>query len=128
MQKTAISPRNYGEPRAVAGQNGLENIAHVEDAGSGALPVDPALQKRVDRALCGTGYLPLRKVYVLAARGLVVLRGAVPTYHMKQLAQATAIGVPGVIKVCNELEIISRRKPTRHDQETAVARSPNFTY
>lgn len=63
------------------------------------------LSLQVERALRATGYLPLRRVEVRAQFGVITLRGRVPSYYMKQLAQATALGEPGVCEVRNELDV-----------------------
>jgi hypothetical protein len=36
---------------------------------------------------------------------LVVLRGAVPSYYLKQVAQETALHVPGIRRLRNELKV-----------------------
>jgi osmotically-inducible protein OsmY len=62
-----------------------------------------ALVGQVQRAILGTGRGTLQRVAVLADAGHVVLCGRVPTYYMKQLAQQTAMDVPGVDRVENQL-------------------------
>ena len=70
---------------------------------------DPAaphpLAADVRTALAATGYTWLRRVAVTAAGGNVVLSGTVPSYYLKQLAQVTVSGVPGVGLVRNELAV-----------------------
>ncbi|MGE5195686.1 MAG: BON domain-containing protein [Deltaproteobacteria bacterium] len=75
-----------------------------------AHPADVHLTKNVDRALRATGYLALRDLQVVVSEGFVILRGKVPSYHLKQVAQATALGVPGVLEVENELEVVSTKQ------------------
>jgi hypothetical protein len=41
--------------------------------------------------------------------GILTLRGKVASYHLKQLAQAAVIAVPGVIEVHNRVEVIGTR-------------------
>lgn len=36
---------------------------------------------------------------------IIVLRGSVPNYYMKQLAQAIALVVPGALNLRNELSV-----------------------
>jgi hypothetical protein len=67
---------------------------------------NPDLALRIEQALRATGYPPLRNLHVLAAEGIAILRGAVPSYYMKQIAQAAVSGVPGVGDVHNELEVV----------------------
>jgi osmotically-inducible protein OsmY len=63
----------------------------------------------VERSLRASGYRGLRNVQVCAIPCGVQLQGTVPTYHLKQLAQAAALRVPGVREIRNELDVISAR-------------------
>lgn len=80
-----------------------------EIAASLAELMGTSLLHKVERALRATGYLPLRRIDVDVHFGVVTLRGRVPSYHMKQLAQATALVIPGVCEVCNQLEVAHPR-------------------
>ena len=66
---------------------------------------DLHLAERVQRALCAPGYRQLRDIQVTAHARLVILRGRVPSYYLKQLAQDTALAVPGAHQVRNDLEV-----------------------
>lgn len=68
---------------------------------------DLNMASRIDRALRATGYTSLRNVRIGVATGSVILRGRVSTYYLKQVAQVVALGIPGVKKVQNELDVIS---------------------
>jgi osmotically-inducible protein OsmY len=68
--------------------------------------VDLSLAQRVERALRATGYPPLRAVNVSACGRLVILQGRVPSYYLKQLAQAAAMDVAGAGELRNELEVV----------------------
>ncbi len=63
------------------------------------------LAERVAGALRGTGYGALFGVEVTVRWGIVRLTGRVPTYHLKQVAQATALGVAGADRVRNDLDV-----------------------
>jgi osmotically-inducible protein OsmY len=67
--------------------------------------VDLDLAARVGRALRATGYAPLRGVEVTVHELRVILRGHVPNYHLKQVAQGTALAVLGAQEVRNDLEV-----------------------
>jgi len=67
---------------------------------------DRCLAERVERALRATGYAPLRAVEVSACGRLIILRGRVPSYYMKQLARAAALEVPGVRDLRNDVEVV----------------------
>jgi osmotically-inducible protein OsmY len=66
---------------------------------------DLRLAERVARALRATGYGPLRDIEVTVQARLVLLAGRVPSYYLKQVAQTTALGVPGAQQVRNDLEV-----------------------
>jgi osmotically-inducible protein OsmY len=66
---------------------------------------DLCLAGRVERALSATGYGPLRGTEVTVRARLVILRGRVPSYYLKQVAQTTALAVPGARQVRNDLDV-----------------------
>ena len=63
------------------------------------------LAERVARALRATGHEPLRGIAVAVRARLVILSGRVPSYYLKQVAQTTALDVPGARLVCNDLDV-----------------------
>jgi osmotically-inducible protein OsmY len=67
--------------------------------------LDFDLADRVERALRATGDGALHGVGVTVHAGSVRLGGRVPNSHLKQLAHAAALCVPGVHEVQNDLEI-----------------------
>jgi osmotically-inducible protein OsmY len=72
-----------------------ENPEHADS------PVDTVLA-----ALDATGQSWLRRVAVTAEDGVIVLRGRVPSFYLKQTAQAITLAVPGVAGVRNELQVL----------------------
>ena len=48
----------------------------------------------------------LRDVSCDFSGGVLTLRGHVPSYHLKQLAQASVADVPGVVEVHNRVEVV----------------------
>jgi hypothetical protein len=52
-------------------------------------------------------YLSLRNIYCDFHEGMLILRGCLPTYYMKQHAQAAVAGVEGVGRVVNQIEVCS---------------------
>lgn len=67
-----------------------------------------SLVVEVERALRATGYLSFRNLQVFQYGSAVILQGRVPTYHLKQLAQAIAMAHGRVVQVHNEIDVISR--------------------
>jgi osmotically-inducible protein OsmY len=66
---------------------------------------DLDLAERVERALQATSYGALRGLEVTVQAGLVILRGGIPSYYLKQMAQTTVLSVPGVHQLRNDLEV-----------------------
>jgi osmotically-inducible protein OsmY len=84
---------------------------HIADFDRVAFPPwkptdNPGLTAKVESALSRTGYTSLRNLRVSARHSAVVLRGDVPTYHLKQVAQAAALAVPEVRELRNELTVV----------------------
>jgi osmotically-inducible protein OsmY len=81
------------------------------DAVPGAAPLlrqcqeDLGLAELVERALRATGHGPLRDIEVTVHAPLVILGGRVPNDYFKQVAQATALAVPGARHVRNDLDV-----------------------
>ncbi len=67
--------------------------------------MDLDLAERAERALRATGYPPLRTIELAVHDLRVTLRGRVPSYHMKQMARAGILGIPGVAEVRNEVDV-----------------------
>jgi osmotically-inducible protein OsmY len=72
-------------------------------------PVDRDLGAAVYAALRAHHDVRLRTVRVAVQHGQVFLAGEVPTYYAKQLAQHSAMSVPGVHRVHNELVVDHQR-------------------
>lgn len=66
-----------------------------------------SLQADVEAALVCSGYAGLAGVGCEVNGERVVLFGAVPTYHLKQLAQVFAQRVDGVGKVVNRIAVFA---------------------
>jgi len=63
------------------------------------------LAERIECALRATGYGSLRGVTVSVSARVVILLGQVPSYYLKQLAQATVLAVPGAYQIHNGLDV-----------------------
>jgi hypothetical protein len=109
MLDTAIAPMTRRGPQQFPAEAAetlsLENAADPVAKTAARLLPDEA----VGRALRATGYLALRDIQVEIDRGIAMLRGRVPTYHQKQLAQAVAQKVNGVRGIANGIEVVCRR-------------------
>jgi hypothetical protein len=63
----------------------------------------PSLGQRVEASLRGSGYLSLRGVVCDTRGDIIRLRGCLPTYYLKQLAQTIAAEVEGVRLIINRI-------------------------
>lgn len=55
--------------------------------------------------LRGNAYLALKNVSCDYREGILVLRGQVPTYYLKQVATAAVAGLPGVRHIVNQIDV-----------------------
>jgi osmotically-inducible protein OsmY len=71
--------------------------------------------RQIKESLWATKYLVLRTIAVDVERGVVTLRGAVHSYHERQVAVAQAAQTPGVEIVIDQLTVqdIGRRRIAR---------------
>lgn len=74
---------------------------------------DKRLAEKIDKAVRATGYLSLRGLNVIVVERLVVLRGKLPSYYMKQVVHAAVRAVLGVGEVRDELNVVSLRPASR---------------
>jgi osmotically-inducible protein OsmY len=89
--------------RKESDEEGMEATAiHVAE-----ILEDLRVAEGVERALRSTGHMPLRAVQVSACGRVVILTGRVPSDYLKQAAQAAALGLLGVEKLHNYLEVVS---------------------
>lgn len=59
-----------------------------------------------DGLLRRNGDLCHRKIWCEYREGVLTLRGYVPTYYLKQLAQIAVAGIPQVRLIINEIEVL----------------------
>jgi osmotically-inducible protein OsmY len=69
---------------------------------------DAALRRSVRQALQACGYAALGSVRIEVSTGTVILRGNLPTFHLKQVAQTLTRQVPGVGTVENAITVTRR--------------------
>lgn len=58
--------------------------------------------------LANTGYHTLKTVDCSFRDGRIVLRGEVPSYYHKQLAQESVRNAPNVSQIVNHIEVVSQ--------------------
>ncbi|MGE5192767.1 MAG: BON domain-containing protein, partial [Deltaproteobacteria bacterium] len=79
---------------------------------------DDRLAAHVERALHASGYQSLRAVVVSVNARVAVLLGRVPSYFLKQMAQSTALAVPGVHQIDNGLDVVPPKRHAREEWQT----------
>lgn len=56
--------------------------------------------------LQASSYSSIRRVYSMYDEGMLVLRGRLPTFFHKQLAQAAVANIQGVRQIVNQIEVL----------------------
>jgi osmotically-inducible protein OsmY len=72
-----------------------------------------------------SSYFELHDIACDFSGGILTLRGRVPSYHLKQVAQTAVADVPGVVEVHNRVEVQTPRVSqnfdwSRHEAVAAV--------
>jgi osmotically-inducible protein OsmY len=70
-----------------------DQLADVEEAARVRLQLSP--------------YRAVRRVSCELVEGTLFLSGRVPTYHYKQLAQVAVVGIDGIQRIVNDIEVES---------------------
>jgi osmotically-inducible protein OsmY len=60
-----------------------------------------------ERRLRGSSFLALRTIDCEYREGVLTLRGRLPTYYLKQVAQEVVAEVEGVERVSNSIEVVA---------------------
>jgi len=66
----------------------------------------------VQKSLVGSAYCVLRTLSLCYERGVLFLRGQLPTYFHRQLAQEAVRRIEGVTRIINQIEVTG--EPFRH--------------
>ncbi|MBI3860575.1 MAG: BON domain-containing protein [Planctomycetia bacterium] len=86
------------------------DLQHIQEVVAGQSPIgENSAVADVRRALQATGYLPLRNLEIEFRGSFIWLRGVVPSYHLKQMAQSTVQKVAGVERVVNAAQVVVSR-------------------
>lgn len=63
------------------------------------------IAEAANECLRNSPYRPLRKILCECQWGVLLLRGRLPSFYHKQLAQQAVAGVKGVSRIVNEIEV-----------------------
>lgn len=86
-------------------ENGGMKLAVARWTPSASFAEDKRLANCIRQALGESGYSVLQEVGVAVHEGAIVLRGTVPTFFMKQMAQEIAKASSGVKSLTNRLAV-----------------------
>ena len=67
-----------------------------------------SVERAAQLRLAKTGYQTLRSVECSFRDGRIILRGEVPSYYHKQLAQESMRNAPHVTQIVNHIEVVSQ--------------------
>jgi osmotically-inducible protein OsmY len=81
----------------------------------------PQIEEAAERRLRQSRYLELRAVSCEFHEGVLTLRGRVPSYYLKQMAQSLVDRIPGVSELDNQLEVGLPRAPSSQSRPSSSA-------
>lgn len=71
-------------------------------------PFSPqGIAEGAESRLRGNSYLALKNVSCEFREGVLTLRGCLPTYYLKQMAQTEVAHLAGVQRIVNEIEVVA---------------------
>ena len=82
------------------------NTACAERATEPVNP-QPAPADLAERCLRSNPYLALKNVSCDLLDGVLVLRGCLPTYYLKQIAQEAVASLEGVERIDNQIRVVT---------------------
>jgi hypothetical protein len=72
------------------------------------------IEELAERCLRNSPYQALRGVTCNYLGGVLFLRGWLPTYYLKLLAQEAVIGLAGVQGIDNQIQVVTPSRRSRH--------------
>jgi hypothetical protein len=82
----------------------MQAVAQFADYSASGTPAAPAL--RAEEALRGSTYPALWNLHCQQTNGALILRGRVPLFYLKQLAQMLVAKVLKHGQILNEIEVV----------------------
>ena len=71
------------------------------------------LKELAERCLHSNPYLALNNISCELLDGVLVLRGCLPTYYIKQIAQEAVAPLEGVERIDNQIQVVAPAIPSR---------------
>jgi hypothetical protein len=81
------------------------NVASAEPETSARIP-QPGLKELAEGRLRRNPYLALKSVSCDCRGGVLVLRGCLPSYYLKQIAQEVVARLEGVAAIDNQIQVV----------------------
>src|SRR5262245_30622460 len=106
MFDTTLNPASLEADCDFTVNDSAAHSAAQAPVGSASIYADQRLAQEASRVLREAGLPALRDLEIEVTRGVVILWGRVPTYHQKQLAQATVQKLDGVRGIANGVEVV----------------------
>lgn len=88
------------------GQQDLSGLRTVTSGTPRPAPT-PGIAEGAESCLRGNPYLALKNVSCEYCEGVLTLRGCLPSYYLKQMAQAAVSRVAGGARIVNQIEVIA---------------------
>ncbi len=76
------------------------------DARAAAERAPRRVRELAEQRLRSNPYLALKNVSCEFIDGVLTLRGCLPTYYLRQIAQAAVVGMDGVHSVVDQIEVV----------------------
>lgn len=76
-------------------------IDYVDPAAPASNPITAVAKARLQ----ASQYSSIRKIFCMFDEGMLVLRGRLPTFFHKQLAQTAVADIQGVTQIVNQIEV-----------------------
>lgn len=102
-RKSTADHRNTREEEIMGQQ---ELASHPIEMSSSPRPAQRIVEG-AESCLRSNSYLALKNVSCDYHDGVLTLRGCLPSYYLKQIAQTAVARVAGAIRIVNEIEVIS---------------------
>jgi len=64
-------------------------------------------EELAERCLRTHSYLALKSISCEYLNGVMILRGCVESYYLKQVAQAAVVRLPGVQRIDNQIQVVT---------------------
>jgi hypothetical protein len=87
------------------------NLASAQPATPTQTP-QPGLKELAEGSLRRHPYMALKNVTCDLLGGVLVLRGCLPTYYLKQVAQEAVAPLEGVERIDNQIQVVTRAFPS----------------